>query len=143
QSPLDAWKAKYFTQAELLNTGTSGDLANPSGDGISNLMKYALNLNPKTNGLAGLPVGAVAATGSGNYMQLTYTRPISAPDLAYIPEVSGDLNNWYSGPGYISTVSVTNNPDGLTQTVVVQDLTSVNSATRRFMRLRVNKVILP
>jgi hypothetical protein len=34
-------------------------------------------------------------------------------------------------------VSVTNNPDGVTQTLVVQDLVPLSSGSRRFIRLRV------
>ena len=101
-------------------------------------MKYALNLNPWTDGASGLPASAIIATGSGNYMTLTYTQVISATDIGYAAQVSSDLHTWNSGPGYTTPPSATNNPDGLTQTVTVQDLTPVNNSNpKQFMRLQV------
>jgi hypothetical protein len=136
----NAWKNQVFTPIELSNPAISGDAATPAGDGISNLMKYALHLNPKTNGVSGLPVMGIATDAFGvTRLTLAYTRVISATDITYAVEVSGDLNTWRSGPAYTITVSVTNNPDGVTQTVVEKDLTPVTAATHRFIRLKVTR----
>ena len=57
--------------------------------------------------------------------------------MTYLPQVSGDLVSWNSGTNYIAPVSTTNNPDGMTQTVVVRDLTPLFTNGRRFIRLSV------
>lgn len=134
--PYLAWKNLYFTAAQLAAPAIGGDTASPGGDGIPNLMKYALNLNPWTDGVARLPAMSITASGSNGYLTLTYTHVIAATDIVYTPQVSGDLQTWSSGAGYVATVSVTPNGDGVTETVVAQDLTPIDGAPR-FMRLMV------
>ncbi len=102
-------------------------------------MKYALNMSPKVDSVVGLPVLSVTSTGGQNYLTLTYTQVISATDITYTVEASGDMQTWSSGSGATKTVSATNNADGKTQTVVVQDLTPVGSVGTRFMHLKVAK----
>ena len=129
-----------FTPIELSNPAISGDAATPAGDGISNLMKYALHLNPKTNGVSGLPFKGTMTDGMKNtFLTLTYTKVISATDITYAIEVSGDLKTWHSGAAYASLVSVKNNADGVTQTVIAKDLTPLNIATPQFIRLKVTR----
>jgi len=45
-----AWRHQYFTAEQLADTGLGdslwGDFADPDGDGIANLMEYALGLSP-------------------------------------------------------------------------------------------------
>ena len=137
KAPYASWQNTWFTSSDLSNPAISGLTATPAGDGITNLMKYALNLNPKVNGQAGLPVASTASINGQSYLTLTYTRVISATDITYNPQVSNDLHTWNSGAGYTATVSVTNNPDGKTQTVVVQDATSESTAGKQYMRLNV------
>ena len=137
QTPFATWQDLYFTAAERSNPTVSGPLAMPAGDGITNLMKYALNLNPKTNGVGGLPVSSLTSTGGSDYLTLTFTKVLAATDITYVVEVSSDMQTWTSGANSTTTVSTTNNSDGATQTVVVRDLTPTGSAIKRFIRLRV------
>jgi uncharacterized repeat protein (TIGR03803 family) len=138
-TPYAAWQKQMFTVSDLSISKISGDTATPSGDGITNLMKYALNLNPKTNGVNDLPVLGMVTDGSNNtYMTLTYKKLISASDISYVVEVSNDLVTWNSGDSVTASVgSSTANPDGITQTVVIQDLTPMSNRTQRFIRLKV------
>lgn len=136
-TPYSAWQSKYFTGAQLANPAVSGHAADPDGDGVSNLLEYALNLSPTTASVKGLPTVGTTV-GSGNtYLTLTFTKVIANTDITYVPQVSGDLATWNSGASYLTTVSSTNNPDGLTQTVTVRDLTPLTGAGRRFIRLAV------
>jgi hypothetical protein len=128
------WQNLWFTPG---NPAISGDTGTPAGDGIPNLLKYALNLNPMVSGVSGLPQGSMMSSGGNNYLALSYTQVISATDLTYIPEVSGDLQTWNSGVLYVAPVSVILNADGVTETVVVQDLTPAGAGAPRFIRLRV------
>jgi hypothetical protein len=136
-SPYEAWRSRYFDATQLNEPAVSGDSATPSGDGIDNLIKYALNLNPWTNGAEGLPKPGTLAVGGTNYLTLTYTQVIAATDITYTPQVSADLRTWSSGTNYTSVASATNNPDGVTQTVVIQDLLPLSGASGQFMRLEV------
>jgi len=138
QMPYAAWQSQMFSQAQLGNSSISGDTATPAGDGIPNLMKYALDLNPWTDGVGGLPALLIITTGSGNYPVFTYTRPISATDITYTVQVSTDVQSWFSGPGYTMPPSATNNSDGVTESVTVQAVAPVSSKTpKRFIRLQV------
>jgi hypothetical protein len=102
------WQAANFTPAQLLDPSISGDAAAPAGDGISNLMKYALNLNPWQPGFAALPT--VSMTGST--LRLTYKCDPTKTDLSYLVLASTDLNTWTSTgvnqgiPGPTVTASV-------------------------------------
>ena len=136
-TPYSTWQSKYFTSAQLANAAVSGNAADPDGDGIPNLLEYALNLSPTTPSVAGLPtVGQTVVSGS-SYLTLAFTKVIADTDITYVPQVSGGLAAWNSGASYVATVSTTNNADGLTQTVVVRDLTPMAGAGQRFIRLAV------
>jgi hypothetical protein len=139
-TPYAVWKSEVFTAAQLADPAISGDTADPAGDGIPNLMKYALALDPFMNGIGGLPAGSIATTGSGDYLTLTYTQVISATDITYNVQVSTDLQTWNSGPGYTATAGTTTNPGGLTETVTVQALTPVSAANpEQFIQLQVTR----
>lgn len=93
-----AWKARNFSTQEQADPTISGENANPAGDGIINLMKYALAIDPHQNGTAQLPT----VTNDGYYLYLTYRVPADAPtDLYVFPEVSPDLHIWHRGPNAV------------------------------------------
>ncbi len=138
-TPYNTWRLQHFTAAQLANPAVSGDLADPDGDGIPNLLEYALNLDPNAASAAGLPTAGQTTVGGSQYLTLTYTRVIAATGITYQPQVSGDLSTWNGGPGYTAPVSTTNNPDGMTQTVVAQDAVAMTAGGRRFMRLQVSR----
>jgi hypothetical protein len=102
------WQYLYFSGAELAAGTVTGDSYVYGRDGLTNLVKYALGLDPKINATTGLPT--VSAAG-GNWIY-TYTRPTSAPDITYAVEASTDLVTW-------STTNVTlglASTDGVTDT---------------------------
>jgi len=127
---LEAWRDTYFGNPS--NVGAGANNANPSGDGLANLVKYALGLNPMVPASPNqLPVGSVQQSGGQNHLMLTIPRAAQATNVTYIVEVSSDLQNWSSGPPY--TVTLTNTPTLL----VVRDNTPVPTAAERFMRLQI------
>ncbi len=139
QATFTGWQKTYFTAADLANPAISGPNATPAGDGISNLMKYALGLNPKINGTNALPTISYTAVGSSKFLTLTYNKWLASSDIVYAVEVSGELYAWSSGASYTTTVSTTNNAAGTMQTVVQRDLTPISSATQRFIRLKITR----
>ena len=78
------WKARFFSAQEQANPAISGEQANPAGDGITNLTKYALALDPHQNSVTRLP----KLTSSGGYLFLTYRAAYDTGDLHVFPEVS-------------------------------------------------------
>ena len=124
------------------------DLTNPvqaqadtDGDGMANLMEYALGTDPlnPTDAQAGFIV-SMLASGGNQFLTLQYKQRLSSPALpiSYIPEVSADQLTWYSDAGHVGQISIV--PiDSQFEWVTVQDLTPTTPAAPRFIRLRVGE----
>jgi len=136
-TPYSTWQSSVFTAAQLADPAISGDSADPAGDAIPNLLKYALNLNPFIVGDGGLPVASIVTTGSGNYLTLTYTQVLSATDITYTVQVSTDLQNWNSGSGYTDPPVTSGSSDGVIQLYNVQAAQPVDATPEQFIRLQV------
>lgn len=87
-----SWCARHFTTTELATPSISGANADPDGDGLSNLLEYALGCSPcqASSGRASLPTLQQSA---GEWI-FTFQRPASAPGVAYTVQQSTDLQNW-------------------------------------------------
>ncbi|MES2659069.1 MAG: choice-of-anchor Q domain-containing protein [Verrucomicrobiota bacterium] len=128
EGPFASWQLFHFG-TDAGNPLIAGPAANPSKDGVSNLLKYAFGLDPNINSVAGLPESGFG----GGFLTLTYTQVLAATDLVYTVEWSPDLNLWYS--------------TGITQQGVGGDFTSnkikasvsTGSNLAKFMRLKVTK----
>ena len=105
--------------------------ADPDHDGLVNILEYAFNTDPNVSN--GSPISAAVV---GNHLTITFKRTHPAPaDLSYTPQVAADLTSgiWNSGPAFTSQ-TVTDNGDG-TETVVVTDNASTDSAPTHFLRV--------
>ncbi len=135
ENSFTTFLSAYLSPAQFSNPGDITDSAILGGDGIANLMKYALALDPANPA----PVAALprVSTASG-FLTLSYTKNEVASGITYVVEVSSNLVTWNSGSGFTSAPVVTN-ANGSTETVTVSDLTPVNpaSAPDRYIRLRV------
>lgn len=115
------------------NTGVAADSASHSGDGVPNLLKYALGLNPLLPATNGLPAGTL----TNGFLTLNYNKNKAATDITAVAEVTGSVTGPWS--------SVTNDVEQLWQVVdgvflqaiTARDRTPVAGATNRFIRLRV------
>lgn len=89
-SPLQLWRNDKFGTYE--NSGSAADTFDADGDGISNLMEYALNGNPNVADTSILP----QITGTGP-LKLTFYRNGDA-NITYIVEARDDLatGSWTS-----------------------------------------------
>jgi len=130
---FNAWKSTVFTPAQLNNPSISGSAANPAGDGVSNLVKYALGMDPNTSSRNGLPTMALTTINGTLYLSMTYTRNKGATDLGFHPEWSTSLFGW-SSSGVIENVLV----DG-TFTQTIQNLVPVNSRSTLFLHLEIEQ----
>jgi len=130
--PYDSWKATAFPNVTDRNDpALSGELATPANDGITNLMKYALALDPMTCGTDGLPT----ASPQGGYLTLTYRKNKQAVDVTYTVQSSDSLNGIWA-----PATTVTSQADQGTYTVVtVRDTVPGSGYPHRFMRLQVSR----
>lgn len=132
---FNLWRSTNFTAAELANLNISGESAAPAGDGVANLLKYYLGLPAKT--LAPperLPGGGLLTTSNLWFLVMSYERDKAAWDVGCVPEVSSNLAAWFSGSAHTTIAGV--GDLGARERVTVRDLTPVNAADSRYMRLR-------
>lgn len=140
-SDFVSWRQSHFSTADLNDPSVSGLEADPSGNGIPNLMSYALNRDPHAGDRKDLPQPGKVELEGQQYLTLTYTRPAGAQDVAYEVEVSGDMVNWQSGSRNLVPVSVISH--GATEVVIVRDAIPLGNGANRFMRLRVRQLEVP
>ncbi len=147
QPPISAWKLFYFG-ADANNPAIAGDSADPTQDGIVNLLAYAYAFNPlviNTNPFTG--------TLAGNEFQLHFPRNTAASDLTYLVQSSATLMTWSNlltftaASGWVTNLagatvseSATNGlPPSPCVNVTVTISTNVTAAAEQFLRLGVQR----
>lgn len=126
---IDAWRMAYFGTTDA--TDDRADTASAAGDGMANLLKYALGLDPTrpaTATSAGLELEVRALEGA-SYLSYRFTGTVS--DVTYIVEATGDLNGAWTLL-YTHTGSAPGD-------VRVDDTQPLSAVAKRFMRLRVTR----
>lgn len=132
------WLDANFSPEEIADPAITEETADPNGDGIPNLMAYALNQEPNDPRRENLPRPGTMEIDGETYLTLTYSRPLGVDDVEYHVEISTDLVTWSGGDDHVVSVSVT--PDGGAEVVVVRDALPFTTLTKRQMRLRVERV---
>lgn len=130
-APRDSWRLANF--GTVTNSGLAADTANPAGDGLINIVKYAFGLNPHAAESDPISFSVVS-----DHLVITFKRPSPAPaDINYLFDVANDLasGNWSAGPAYISE-QVTPDGDG-TETVSVTDVAAISTTATHFLRVRI------
>ena len=122
-APIQAWRLQYFGTTN--NSGPSADTAIASSDGMPNLLKYGLGLNPHVP--AANPIVGDIDTG---YLRLTTPKNPSATDISYIVQVTGGVSGPWTSVGTV----VDQNTPTLLQ---VHDGVPVSAASQRFIRLQI------
>lgn len=133
---FEDWQTANFTASELADPSVSGEVANPAGDGLCNLLKYAFDLDPRAPAIEGAP----AAQFFGGALALNFLHRSDADDLDYALEASSDLFHW-SLPNGLS----------LAATLPLEDIeqwTALNpypwpTDLPQFLRLRVTRSAAP
>ena len=127
----DWWENFYFNA-----TGISA-LASAVGDGVSNLTKYAMGLNPLTSISSALVSTTQQLYTDGHtYNYYSFVRAKANASLVYL-EQSSDQVMWQSGSGYFALVETVDLGDG-TERVKYRNLTPIPAANSLSIRLTTN-----
>lgn len=151
-TPAETWRKDHF--GSTANEGDAADMANPSKDGIPNLMKYAVGADPAQTSTP--PPITVQDHSGERYLSITFSRNPEAIDLTYEVEAADSpVGPWTivatlppggsgTGPGFIAediqTMTYLGSPPLIVSDVVrARDTVSMNDAQRRFLRLKVRR----
>lgn len=144
-SPSASWRQQYFGSSEI--TENSADLATPDGDGVSNLMKYALMLTPGSNASGSLPQALTSRSAEGSRLSLSFRRLPTRNDISIAIEAANSLDEPWTeiarstlGAPFTGPAIITENIalDGVGHVQITDTVTS-GSAPRRFMRIKVER----
>jgi subtilisin family serine protease/PKD repeat protein len=120
--------------------GVGGPADDPDADGLTNLLEYALGSNPNSGTPAPTPQIA------NSKLQINFTRSTAATDLVLVVKASSDLVTWtdiarsQAGAAFaplVGGVTVNESGSGSLRNVEVIDSESLQTAPRRFLRLKV------
>lgn len=134
-APLQQWLQEHFGTVDA-NDPLAGDGATPANDGVPNLIKYSLGLDPRLPATAsGLPTVAV----SNSAVSLSFNRMKNATDITYRVETSSDLANWTEI--WNSAAVPYAGGESASQRMNVEDPTPLSRAPnqRRFIRLKITR----
>jgi hypothetical protein len=87
-----SWQLSQFTLDELTHPAVSGPLADPAGDGVCNLLKYAFGLDARLPASADLLPALFASDGDRPWF--AHAERLGANDISYDVEASTDLVDW-------------------------------------------------
>jgi hypothetical protein len=132
-----AWTEFYFpgeTSPEII-----GAAADPSGDGVRNLIKYALGLNPTIASREGLPVvgfneftvGGTPAT----YLTLTFNAPDDVDDVNFTVRAASEVG----AAGVEAVLETAESHENGTTTYTYRDPEPMAENSRRFLSLEVTQ----
>ena len=127
--PYQTWQSTTFTTAAA-TPSVAGDLADPDADGVSNLLEYALNMNP-------LAPDSLPVTYASAPFAVTYHRRISPTGITFHNEASVDLINWSESSTYGTSSSPVPDGNGSTETEVWTAASPPPPENRLFFRIRV------
>jgi fibronectin-binding autotransporter adhesin len=124
---LQNWRFEQFGVYNDDGTVLAGDSEDFDGDGLVNILEYALDTNPKITNASPVVVGR-----SGNFLTLSYPRKATADvALSYTVEGTTALGTtaFATGTGATNTVGTTS---------TYTDDVNLTTNPRRFLRLSVN-----
>ncbi len=138
-SPYGVWTINHFTLEELTDPSLSGETADLDQDNFGNFIEYAFNRDPRTAETNASIVSTIEmnTADSKNHINLVYQRRIQRVDVRYGLYISTDLNTWNTGTNYVEEILVTNDGNGVTETVKARVVAPFDLRTNQFINLRV------
>ena len=86
-TPLQSWRYIYF--GSTANSGAGADTTIAAADGLPNLLKYALGLNPLVSGNTS---GLITPDITTGFLRLTVTKNPAATDVTFTIQGTNDLS---------------------------------------------------
>ncbi len=140
---LGNWRLANFGTTSATDP-TGGDAADPDGDGLSNLVEYALGSDPKSATNPRRPVAGLTTVGQASYPTITFPM-LSAANAAVSYVVEESLDHLATWNPVDTTANLVGTPvdqgDG-TALVTIRG-TMPMSAGNSFLRLRITPVNTP
>jgi sugar lactone lactonase YvrE len=131
---MSTWSMSHFGSSASM--GETMTLDDPDGDGFSNLVEYAFNLDPMQRNSSqdkGLPQSRILDLAQGRHLQLEFVRrrEDSNPGISYVAEFSSDLIHWQPANIITSAQEI----DSVWERVVMSDPAGAGES-KRFGRVR-------
>lgn len=123
--PILAWRQQWFGLTN--NSGSAADTNIASADGMPNLLKYALGLNPLLT--ATNPIIGDITTG---FLRLIVPRNTNATDITYLIESTGAVATGWNTNATIVDVN-------LPALLQAHDTNAVPATSQRFIRLHITR----
>ncbi len=149
EDAYESWKLAHFS-ANATNSGIAGDLADPDGDRIPNLLEFAVASDPNAVGSEGSVGGAIVA----NHFQVKFRRNTSATNLTFSVQVASAIDSWsnlitytaatgwvadVAGAAAVESAPLGTPPDTYVNvTVTDPNLVLASGSASRFFRLAVH-----
>jgi hypothetical protein len=133
RGPLDAWFAGHFTPAELQVPSIYGDRSDPDGDGLPNLMEFALGGSPWLFDSSLRPqLDLLFGTGGEPWISMAWWKSRDAAAVTLEPQVSDNLFDW---------TTVAAHPTGAETTSAIEWEVIIDRTghSKLFMRLSVRR----
>jgi hypothetical protein len=141
----DTWRSTYFTTPELALPAVSGDLADPDGDALANIIERALNSHPRRGDS---PAQRPIINTTGTHLQLTFPRSLNAAQITIHIDASTDLTSWteiarstngapLQPVGIPGASLISESGTGAGRIVTVHDSAPLSTFRNRFMHLRI------
>ncbi|MFT3829916.1 MAG: hypothetical protein QM691_09460 [Opitutaceae bacterium] len=119
-----------------LAAGQRGVFDTPAGDGMPNLLKFALGVPPLGKALDHAPTSSLREVGDGSSaLGLLFSRKREANGVRLALEGSENLKDWIEVPSW--TEALAENPDGTLQ--VRMSEAAATASAHRFIRLKVSR----
>lgn len=114
--------------------------ADSDGDGISQLLEFALGGNPHRSDTSILPIPLLVEDGGNTYLELHLRRPVGKQGIRYTPQTATDLSAWPGDASGITAASPVpqDNGDG-SETLVYRRSQAVSAAEKAFIRIDVTE----
>ncbi len=132
------YQAPHFTARELVDTGIGGDLADPDGDGMINLLEYAMALNPRSGPDRPVTTAGTVEIAGQRYLTITFQRPEPATDLVYTIYTADSPGGMWTADA-VQVGSATAVSAGVVSVTYRDSHPIADGADRRFMRVGVSR----
>lgn len=149
EDSYDSWLYSIYG-GNAGNASYASPTATPAGDGIPNLIKYAMNINPAASAQAQMPTSAMA----NGHPQITFQWNANVSDVTYVVQACNALGDpwtalatYTSAGGWVAnlagvTVSpgnIAGNPPFQYVPVVVTDPSTLSPGHNRFLRVSITR----